>query len=160
MQLNSKSTHEVIIAEITYGILAKCFVNDLKQVEKSATFTDWQLNKNQATELTIAEFEQKQAYEYLLTLPEFSNFEISETKNWKFADEIIRLIVDKNKLTPHLLANDAVGQLVSYVLADPVIKQKTIDTLDGFIYIYLKFIKPEHLPILESADCVVIDYLS
>ena len=159
MQLNSKSTHEVIIAEITYGILAKCFVNDLKQVEKSATFTDWQLNKNQATELTIAEFEQKQAYEYLLTLPEFSNFEISETKNWKFADEIIRLIVDKNKLTPHLLANDAVGQLVSYVLADPNIKQKTIDTLDGFIYIYLKFINPDHLPILESADCIVIDLM-
>ncbi len=160
MQLNSESTHEVIIAEITYGILAKCFVNDLKQVEKNATFTDWQLDKNQTTELTIVEFEQKQAYEYLLTLPEFADFELSNAKNWKFETRPIRLIVDKKKLTPHLLANDAVGQLVSFVLNDAEIKAHTIDNAtEEFIYIYLNFLLPEHRAIIEASDCIVIDLL-
>ncbi len=161
MQLNSKINHEInVIDSITYGILTKCFVNDLRQFEKSASFTDWQLDKNQTTELTIAEFEQKQAYEYLLTLPDFSDFELSTSKNWKFETRPIRLIVDKKKLTPHLLANDAVGQLVSFVLNDVEIKAHTIDNSnEEFIYIYLNFLQPEHEAIILNSDCIIIDLI-
>jgi len=162
MQINSKSTHEVITAEITYGILAKCFVNDLKHLEKSATFHDWQIDKNQTIEQgkTIAEFELEQAYAYLLTLPDFADFELSNAKNWKFETRPIRLIVDKKKLTPHLLANDAVGQLVSFVLNDAEIKMHTIDNSnEEFIYIYLNFLQPEHEIIILNSDCIIIDLI-
>jgi hypothetical protein len=158
MQLNNKTTHEIlVINRITNGIIFDKFTNDLR-LNAQTDSVIWELEKTQKTGTkTIADFELLKAYEHLISLPEYSDFEISTGKNWKFADEIMRLIVDKNKLTPHLLDNDAVGQLVSYVLADPTIKQKTIDTLDGFIYIYLKFISPDHLPIIQNADCIVID---
>ena len=158
MQLNSISTHKIAIIEaITNGIIFSIFENDLKNtfVKNSVL---WQLDKNQTTKLTIAEFEQKQAYEFLATLPEFENFEISESKNWKFETRPIRLIVDKKKLTPHLLSADAVGQLVSFVLNDAEIKAHTIDNAtEESIYIYLNFLLPEHKLIIENSDCIVID---
>ncbi len=160
MQLNSISTHKIAIIEaITNGIIFSIFENDLKNsfVKDSVL---WQLNKNQTTELTIAEFEQKQAYEYLLTLPDFADFELSTGKNWKFGTRPICLIVDKKKLTPHLLANDAVGQLVSFVLNDAEIKMHTIDNSnEEFIYIYLNFLLPEHKEIIENSDCIIIDLI-
>lgn len=159
MQLNSKINHSIIVInKITNGIIFETFENDLRKVGIIDSRL-WQLDKTQPTGTkTIADFELEKAYEYLVTLPEFSDFEISEGKNWKFADEIIRLIVDKNKLTPHLLAADSVGQLVQYVLADPDIKEKTIDNAnESFIYIYLKYLLPEHEAIILGSDCIVID---
>jgi hypothetical protein len=160
MQLNNKNTHAIIcISEITERIIFTECVNDLKQIGiENSVIKNFDKNVSCDASLTFGENESKLAYEFLSAM--FSDFEISNAKNWKFETRTIRLIVDKKKLTPHLLAADAVGQLVSFVLNDTEIKQHTIDNAtEEFIYIYLNFLLPEHKLIIENSDCIVIDLI-
>ncbi len=158
MQLNNTNTHAIIcISAISERIIFTEFVNDLKQIgTENSVIKNFDKNVSCDAALTFAENESKLAYEFLAGI--FSDFEISNSKNWKFETRPIRLIVDKKKLTPHLLANDAVDQLVSFVLNDAEIKAHTIDNAtEEFIYIYLNFLLPEHKAIIEASDCMVID---
>ena len=160
MQLNNTNTHAIIcISAITDRIIFTEFVNDLKQIgTENSVIKNFNKNVSCDANLTFAENESKLAYEFLAGI--FTYFELSKSKNWKFETRPIRLIVDKKKLTPHLLANDAVGQLVSFVLNDAEIKMHTIDNSnEEFIYIYLNFLQPEHEIIILNSDCIIIDLI-
>lgn len=160
MQLNNTLNHKIIVIEtIRDNIICYEYENDLRNNGSSLIFSN-EIDKFQQVDanLTFAENEKILAYNFIAE--KFADYELAEGKNWKFADNTIRLIVDKKKLTPHLLANDAVGQLVSYVLADANIKQHTIDQpTEEFIYIYLSFLLPEHEAVIAASDCIVIDYI-
>ena len=158
IQLNNYKTGQ-FIAEIEIlknKIVAKLYNNGFRKCFKYIDF-DFEVNKNiKPDEIqNINEIELNQVFNHILSLPEYSDFEISNDERcWIFEkgfdnlDMIYRVYIPIFLFTTHVYTNSPLGQIIAMVAPYEFYSRRSSDS----VVQYLQFIDAEPMLVLKSYE--------
>lgn len=118
MILNNPTTQQILeIANITNGIIYTLYENThYRSIEEGERYSLlWQMDKNLMPDanLSFKDNELKLAYEHLLTLPEFTGFElIEDEKAWTLTSKPLRLFINNDQILKSIDGKDGLNTII------------------------------------------------
>jgi hypothetical protein len=135
MILKNKNSEQIlVINKITNGIVYTVFENahykDINQGVPDSIV--WQLDKDLMPDasLSFKDNELKLAYEYLLTLPKFSDFElIEDDRGWTLIEKPLRLFINNGQILDSMDSKDELNTIIERL------RDENVNTATKFIFV-------------------------